>query len=440
MTSSVKWFHFKNSVVEWFKCDSKYLSVFYTIPVFCLASVLFLFNKRVKALALIATLFRTNWYGSYQLPLFFISLFIGKLTKNTKFNLIINEYITSLEQDPAKDHIHKNPERLFESMLIVVKSPSGTDKGVAILKYSYYFPLIIKLFDVNQLTQKYHLVLEPSWAGFLDLSILSYVQFNEPVFVMTYETKDKRLLTQLNTNLVPIDIGPNWWVDESNFNFSSTSERDIDVIVVASWSKFKRHYQILKTLKKVIKTKPDLKICLVGYDGDLSITFIKKMIGAFGLHNNVEIHHKVPTEKVAELFARSKVNILWSRFEGNNRSIIEGFFCDTPVILREGHNFGDHYPYINEQTGLYANEHTLPEKILSILNEDSLFSPREYVMQNHNYKIASKIILQNVTHLKNENNDQELAYKVNLLRGMSYKDLTTNFNCDYKFFASIMKL
>jgi glycosyltransferase involved in cell wall biosynthesis len=157
------------------------------------------------------------------------------------------------------------------------------------------------------------------------------------------------------------------------------------------------------------------------------------------MQDSVEFYETIPTEQVANLLMRSKVNLLWSRFEGNNRSIIEGMFCDTPVVIREGHNFGYKYPYINSLTGVFSSENELPQILESIISGKLNFSPRDYVKKQHNYLVAIKQIEDAIKEF--ETSSELLPNcdgKINRLSSMSYLDTVTaeKYIEDYHFLKS----
>lgn len=435
---SISWYVTKLRIKEILKYELKLLGIIPNMILFVIAIILFYSNKQIVAYKLCGEIFRTNWFGCVALPNFFLKLTVSsKLKDNKRFKKIVVRYIEQLPIAPGREKFIDDPSKLLGPMIIVVRQWTSEHKGILIIKYSYYFPIFLKFFNAELVATHYHIVLEPSWAGYFDLSILSFCTLSQPVFVMTYEERDKKFIETLDCNLKTIDVGPNWWVDFENFK-PEPLVRDIDVIMIASWSSFKRHYFVLKAfveLKKSIKDY-NLKAVFVGYDGDISLKLVKKIVAHFDLNDNIEFYEHIPTEQVANLLKRSKVNLLWSRFEGNNRSIIEGLFCDTPVVLKKGHNFGYTYPYINSQTGLFATEAELPIVLENIINHKITFSPRNYVLRHHNYNVA----LQRIEEKVNGTDKSVSPYlqsdgKINQLWGMSYlsKNTVQKYSDDYAF-------
>ena len=51
--------------------------------------------------------------------------------------------------------------------------------------YSYVFPLLAGLFDLQSIAERYFVVLEPSWRGVCAPEIFLFSQFQVPIFVQS---------------------------------------------------------------------------------------------------------------------------------------------------------------------------------------------------------------------------------------------------------------
>src|SRR5213078_1833422 len=110
------------------------------------------------------------------------------------------------------------------------------------------------------------------------------------------------------------------------------------------WAKFKRHHRFLAALARLRARGERLRAILVGYPLDFPLDHVRRLVRYYGVADQVELYERLPAADVNELFNRARVNVLWSRREGFNRSIIEGMFAGVPAILREGFNYGHRYP------------------------------------------------------------------------------------------------
>lgn len=381
-------------------------------------------NFHERAFDLASKLYRTGWPGSFN---FGINICCFYFKENPHLGKrIVSSYLENIHPRENTRKFFDDPAEMIDGIVNILKVPSENEKGVLIVNYNYYFPLFFKFFDLEKLTRHYIVILEPSWAGYCDLGILSYSLLESEVYVQTYERRDREFINKVGMNFVPVDVGPNWFVNHNTFKPNNIHKvKDIDVLVVSAWAKFKRHRQLFKALSKVelFEDTNEIKIVCIGYPADLTKKDIESYAKMYGLERNVELYEWLNPEEVAKFYNRAKVNILWSRFEGNNRSVIEGMLCNTPCILRQGHNYGQNYDYINNCTGAFSDERDLPHVLKSISKGEAEFHPRQYVIENHSCYEATKIINEVIKEQEVKNNRvwiTDLEVKTNELHGMNY--------------------
>lgn len=395
-------------------------------------------GKNERAFKLVSNLYRTGWRGSDKLGIEFASHFFKRTDAGRS---LVSSAVDNIQPLTQTKKFFDDPKAMLGGIITVLKSPEGEEKGVILLNYSYYFLLFWKYYDLPAIMEKYNIVLEPSWAGFCELDILAYGMLKHPAFLMVYEERDRRFIDALGLNLVPLNIGPSWFVNHKKFVAPAPdATRDIDIIMVASWARFKRHQYFFKALCELKKRGKFLKVTLVGYPADLQQADIRALAAKLDVEDMITIYEWIPPSEVAALLQRSKINIVWSKFEGNNRAIIEGMFCDTPAILREGHNYGEHYDFINPMTGRFANEENLADTILEMIASHDTFSPRKYVMENRSCVSATTIMNSVVRDHEIKAGrpwSTDMVVKVNELHGMNYLDegVGARFAADYEWLA-----
>src|SRR5262249_39626937 len=154
----------------------------------------------------------------------------------------------------------------------------------------------------------------------------------------------------------------------------------IDVVMIASWAKFKRHHRFFAALRTLRAAGATPRVALLGYPVDSTRAEIWTLARYYGVADQLDVREWAPPDVVTQYLNRAKVNGIWPRREGVNRAIIEGMFAGVPCIVREGFNYGYRYPYINDQTGCFSSERELPQKLLWMLDNYWRFSPRDWVM------------------------------------------------------------
>ena len=304
----------------------------------------------------------------------------------------LNDAYDSYLQGMSSGERHRRPENLIGSRLMVLKSPAPGERGVVVMDYTYTFPIVARHFDLQALTQSYYVVLEPSWIGFCTPEILVYSQLNEPVFVETNEPPDIEFLRRISPNFVHVHTQGNCWVDHRVFRPVEGVAKDVDVSMVSAWADYKRHAGVFRALSKLRGRGVRLRTLLIGYAGDGSLTRedIHRQARYFGVADQIEIQENLETDQMAAALSRSKVHVLWSRREGFNRAIIEAMLAGVPGVLRAGHNYGQHYPYVNARTGQFADERTLPDVLVQMSERYAEYDSRAWVMENMTPQIATE--------------------------------------------------
>jgi glycosyltransferase involved in cell wall biosynthesis len=351
--------------------------------------------------------------------------------------------IETVAPTPRSAPLFEDPTRLLKALALVLKSPASREKGVLVLLYSHTFPLFARFFNLHRIAERYHIVLEPDWSGFCDPNILAYSALPFPIFIQAPEPRDAEFLTRTCPNLVVVPTGNNWWIDHRLIVPAPDAKKDIDVAMNAGWGAYKRHVHFFAVLRKLKDAGHELRILLIGYPIDLTREDVLRQAAYFGVENQVELHESVKYECISTLLSRAKVNVLWSRKEGSNRAILEAMLTDVPCILREGHNYGYNYAYVNSQTGCYASESNLPERLLWMVQNHQQFAPRKWVLSHMSCQRATDILSKTIGRVaiaRGEPWTDGLAVKLNHLHGMTYwnTDDSERFEQDYAFLRSML--
>lgn len=399
------------------------------------------FGKIKKGFSILSSLHRANY--SAQVDKVIEKVLQGQNAaiedKKTSTNkMVYQEHIDTMLPTPATSRFFLEPEKVIGSRVLVLKSPRENEKGVIVIDYSFVFPLLAKFFDIQRIAEQYHLVLEPSWSGYCDLDILCYGQYDFPVFVQAFEPRDAAFIRHMCPSFIPVPLANNWWVDYRVLKPLPEVKKDVDIIMIAGWAGYKRHHRFFAALARLRAQGERPRVVLIGYPTDYTRKDIADLARYFGIDDQVDMYEQLSPEEVNQQLNRAKVNVIWSRKEGWNRAIIEGMFAGVPCVLRQDHNYGFPYPYINAQTGCYAHEHELAERLLWMIQNYEQFSPRQWVMANMTCQHATAILGDTIRRNAVENGEQwtqDLAVKVSYLNTMRYweaADMHT-FEADYAF-------
>ncbi|MBU2869092.1 glycosyltransferase [Colwellia sp. E2M01] len=383
--------------------------------------------------------FISKFHGFYATIDFLVEYSIRVLLPTQKsWERYLEMYSATYKDFGPSQKFYKDPGRFLKNMAIVLRSSTEQEKGILLIAYNYAFPTLTYLFNIDEITKRYHIVIEPSTARFCMPDILMFKGLNTDVFVQTGEIRDERFLNRFSDNLIPVPIAANWWIDSRIFAPNKAVEKDIDIIMVSSWLKLKRHYLLFEALQKLKKRGKIFTCVLVGYPIDITKQDIIDLACKYDVLEQVTLFESLNQVQIAKLYQRSKLNLLLSKREGFNRSVIEGLHADVPCLIREGFNFGDKYSYINEQTGGYFNDDTLDKAIEASITNIHKYTPHNWIKENKFTAQNAAIILEKAIY---DTSCNKISSKVSALDGMEYwtpEDID-NFSSDYEFLIECIK-
>lgn len=413
---------------EWLLFDSK-ISRF-TLAWTCIAASKLLLAARKEELAfkLLSMTHRANLTPSstrhVESLIFHVIHATDEDTASGRLKQLIINYPLAMPTPSNLQRYIENPVTLLRGNILVLKSPGQNEKGAIYLYYSYIYPLFMRLFDTSEIEKKYHIVVEPSWSGYCDLNLLCLTALKSKVVVGSIEPYDSRFINNIGSNLTTAEFSGNTWVDSEKFFPIENMQKEFDLIYIASWGSYKRHWALFKAIKKLKQQGRVLKVVLVGYAIDLTSDKIRSLASSMGILDQITIFENIDASKVNELLNKSKINILWSRKEGVNRAIIEGMMANVPCIVRKGFNYGHAYHYINPKTGRFSSEEDLPQTLIEMLGNLDSFSPRAYVLDKMTPEVSTQKIsekLKEIATLEGLNWTQDIAVRTSSLSGLDYK-------------------
>jgi len=257
---------------------------------------------------------------------------------------------------------------------------------VLILKYTETFDAFMAYFDVGAVADRYYLVLEPSWAGYCDPSILMYAHLHRPVVVQCFTDEDYGFISGVK-GLEPVRLGPADWISPDDFPEIGAGDREYDVVMVANWGRAKQHRRLFRSLSKI--TEP-LRILLIGFPWDgRTRDDIMSEARRLGPNIEVEVKEQLAYKEVVRLLGHSKVLVFLSKKEGDNKAVVEGFFADVPAIVYSG-SVGGAKGRINNETGILSSYEDLHDNILRVVHEHDHLSPRSWALEHTGSPIATQ--------------------------------------------------
>jgi hypothetical protein len=134
---------------------------------------------------------------------------------------------------------------------LVLKAPGpGGEKGVLYCSFEYNWMRIIAHHDARALLAEYSLVGASSWSppDFTPLAAFGGISA-EPLFIGISNLSDVEAYGMMRPTVEPLPILASDWVDPGAYAPRPHAERTIDLLMVAHWGRFKRHWLLWEALR-----------------------------------------------------------------------------------------------------------------------------------------------------------------------------------------------
>lgn len=276
-------------------------------------------------------------------------------------------------------------EEIAMRRCVVLRMPERAEpprwRGILLVSFTQTSAYLCQHYDLKRLTQNFHVVLEPSWAGYCDPNILAWTLVDRPVIVQSSEVGDRNFLRELSANLLPVAFGASDWVDPHAFSPKNAANKIYDSIYVANRGTYKRVHVFLSAIRKILTVRPNFRAALVCHHWGGPADVIEGLIDHYQVRGRFDFLDSVPYSEISTLYSQSKSCVLLSLKEGSNRSLFESMFCDTPVILLS-ENIGVNKDYINPETGILVSERRLHHAMIEISESWPKYRPREWALRN----------------------------------------------------------
>lgn len=272
------------------------------------------------------------------------------------------------------------------SRCLVLAEPMISDgrverKGVLLASFSATGGRLFVSADREELFEKFHIVLEPSWAGYGDPEILAWLNYPEPVIVQATEQRDRVLLQELGANLIPVEYGAGDWIDPEKFTpVSAPNPSSYNAVSIANYGWWKRNHCFVKAVAEAAREMPGYRAALIlarlGKTA-VSATRLRSLIAYHGVEANLDILESLPHPEIQSILSSADVLVFTSRKEGSSRVIFEAMCCDCPVIVLK-ENIGVNKSYINEDTGKLVTADRVATSMLEFRKAEQKQSPRAW--------------------------------------------------------------
>jgi glycosyltransferase involved in cell wall biosynthesis len=268
---------------------------------------------------------------------------------------------------------------LTTSLVLKAPKPNG-EKGVLYCSFEYNWMRLVAHHDAAAILSDYYLVGASSWSP-TDYAVLAAFAglSQDPIFIGVSNFVDVDRLALMRPVVEPLPILASDWVDPDCYAPKPQRERTIDILMVANWSRVKRHWLLFEALRDM---PSHLRMVLVGRNAPgRTEREILAEARAFGVRQHLELHTNLEIDEVTALQCDARVSLIFSRREGSCVSTAESLFAGSPVGMMDDAHIGSR-AYLNSRTGATFSRNGLARSLKRFWAESDSYAPREWALEN----------------------------------------------------------
>lgn len=288
----------------------------------------------------------------------------------------------AVRAEPRYSNLLKDKPHLTRSVILKAPGPGG-ERGVLLMTFEYNWARLLLGLDAagrRWMDERYDLVLSTSWSP-TDYAVLGLAAacLQGEVFVQSCNYGEIAAIEAFHPRLRCLQTLPCDWINPALYAPRPPAERVTDIVMVANWGEFKRHWEFFRALRRM---PAGLKIVLIGQrEPGRSTETIRRLARAFGVPQELEIHESLPISEVARHQCQARVSVIMSRREGCCVAAVESLFAGCALAMRADAHVGP-LAYINEQTGCRLHPGRMHEELMSLLDRSSRLTPRQWALEN----------------------------------------------------------
>jgi glycosyltransferase involved in cell wall biosynthesis len=270
---------------------------------------------------------------------------------------------------------------IIEKAVILKPYLGEKERGVILVSFEYQLARLMGTERLQDFARRYMLVVAPTWSPphSLPNTLLPAQYPDDSLFTLISNSADVGIFPRLSPKWRVVPLYASNWVNPDLFRPIPFAEKDIDIVMLANFSRYKRHIDLFRALRDMPK---GLRVVLIGQpSGGGTAAGLREQASACGVEDRIDIRESVTNQQVAEGLSRARVSLILSRREGSCVAVNESIFANTPVGLYRDAAVGSR-TFINEHTGMLLDRRSLAKQLMLFLESAGRYSPRQWALEN----------------------------------------------------------
>ncbi|MCI0685075.1 MAG: glycosyltransferase [Gemmataceae bacterium] len=253
------------------------------------------------------------------------------------------------------------------------------EKGLVFVSFENQWIKLLRLADLPDFAERYDLVLAPSGSPHNLINYAFAAAYPGALFTLISNGSDLEALPGVSDKVVTAPLYASSWVNPDRFTPRPKAERAFDLIMVANFAKFKRHYVLFRALQSMPR---DIRVLLIGQHQDQRTSAsVEEEARWYGVRERFTLRVNQSYADVTSAFCASRASVILSRREGSCVVVAESMFADAPVAVLDNAELGSR-AFINDRTGMFVREDDLAEQLADLVAHADCFAPRAWAEAN----------------------------------------------------------
>lgn len=268
----------------------------------------------------------------------------------------------------------------IEHALVLKPYMGEREPGVVMISFEYQWNRLTRVPNLEEFARRYKLVLSPTWSPphVPGVCLFPHV-YPGKILSMISHADDLRILPRLSPNLSVVPLYASSWVHPDLYQPLPFARKDIDLVMIANFSEYKRHFALFRALRDMPR---NTRVVLIGRPlRDRTGQVLRQEAAAYGVADRFELLENATDAQVNAAVAGAKVSVILSRQEGSCVAVVESMFANTPVGLFHDARIGSR-AFIVPETGRFLQHENLGRQLQDFIAQAEQYSPRRWVLEN----------------------------------------------------------
>jgi glycosyltransferase involved in cell wall biosynthesis len=253
------------------------------------------------------------------------------------------------------------------------------EKGVLYVSFEQEWFKLLLYADMKEFSDRYSLVVAPSHDPHNLLNYAFAAFYPDRIFTQISNASDADVLPRISAKFAIVPLYASSWVLPELFQTKPLAQRDVDLIMVANFGKYKRHLALFAALQRM---SPKRRVLLCGQDqGARTPETLRLEAAYYGVADRIAIQSNSTYPQVTAAMCRARAGVILSRREGSCVAVVESMFAGAPIGLLRTAMVGSR-AFVNQKTGVFLDDDLLAEQLETLIENAGSFSARQYAEEN----------------------------------------------------------